>query len=443
MSLLTKRFPTMMGLLLLIGLIGGFFYYFRSTNTEPPLGIKPDKVRITNIADNKFSVSWITKEPTLGLVEYGIVGEKLATREGDDRDANDNKPYQTHHVTIEGLQPSTQYSFRILSGEKLVRFDNKGSPYTTGTGPVIGAMPTSDNLYGSVTLESRQPVSGALVYVTLPEANTASAIVGETGNYAFTLSTIRSNDLRSFVKYDPAATIASITVESASAQSVVAVSLVNSAPTPTIVLGKNAEFLDKIEVVEIAEVQPEVTLAEKPSIFNVEPLSDQPEINAVTAGSVTLLNPQDENETLLTLRPEFRGTGPKGLSLSIALTGQKAISDTTQVESDGTWSWAPVIDLKPGLQTITVSYLGAGSTAQKISRKFIVSNGNTSLDPAFVATPSASNNVTASKTPAPSPRDVIPATDSGVPVTGVIENTLLTAGLGIVIMVIGAALFAF
>jgi hypothetical protein len=41
---------------------------------------------------------------------------------------------------------------------------------------------------------------------------------------------------------------------------------------------------------------------------------------------------------------------------------------------------------------------------------------------------------------APIVREAMPATDTAVPVTGVIENTLLTGGLGVVIMVIGAAL---
>jgi hypothetical protein len=161
---------------------------------------------------------------------------------------------------------------------------------------------------------------------------------------------------------------------------------------------------------------------------------------------VTLLNPKEEGETLKTLRPEFRGAGPKGITLSIALAGQKAVSDTVVVETDGTWNWAPVIDLKTGKQTITISYVNSAGSNQKLTRGFTISNSTTGLDPAFVSSPSAStkasptatNNATASATP----REVMPDTDGGVPTTGVIENTLLTAGLGIVIMVIGAALLA-
>lgn len=435
MNLLTKRFPTMLGLLLLVAGVVGSVYYFRGQNTKTPEEIIPQKVRITNVADNKFSVSWTTGAATSGYVEYGQVGEKLTNKASDERDTATPGLYQTHHVTIEGLQPSTQYALRILSGEKSVRFDNNGSPYTTTTGPVIGATPVSQNFYGNVQLPSKQPAGGSLVYLTLPGAATASTVVGASGNYAFTLSTMRSSDLRSYVKYDPAASVVSVTVESGKLQSVASVSLANSAPVPTITLGQNADFLNQPEAAPaVAEVQ-----TAEPAILNVEPLAETGEINVVGTEKVTILNPREDGEVLATLRPEFRGTGPARVSLSIALTGQRAISDTVQVGSDGTWSFDPAIDLKAGVQTITVSYIAEGGTTQKVERNFIISIGTGGLDPAFVASPSGSSK---SATASATPRVAMPATDSGVPVTGVIENTLLTMAVGVVIMVVGAALLA-
>jgi hypothetical protein len=242
MSLLTRRFPTILGLLLLIGAIVGGFYYFQGRGSQTATEIVPSKVRITNISDNKFSVSWVTSVATPGSIEYGVVGEKLISPAKDERDTVSQGKYLTHHITVESLQPSTQYAFRILSGETPTRFDNNGSPYTTTTGPVIGATPTSQNFYGNVQLTSKQGADGAIVYLTLPEGSTASTLVRESGNYAFTLSTIRSSDLRSFIKFDPSATIASLTIESGTKQSIAAVSLANSAPVPTITLGENKIF---------------------------------------------------------------------------------------------------------------------------------------------------------------------------------------------------------
>lgn len=449
MSLLTKRIPTIVGLLLIVGGIVGAFYYFQNKGSTISKEIVPEKVRITNIADNKFSVSWVSQAATVGSVEWGPVGEKLAGSAQDERDTSNQGLYLTHHVTIEGLQPSTQYAFRIMSGDKQTRFDNNGSPYTAATGAVIAGTPTSQNFYGNVQLPSKQSAEGAIVYLTLPGGATASTLVTQSGNYAFTLSTMRNSDNRSYIVFDPSATIASLTVEAGREQSTVAVSLVNSAPVPTITLGQNADFLNQAQIPNVAEVGPESSatpsasnLPQTPAIFNVEPLSSPSDINAVSTATVTILNPKDEGEVLKTLRPEFRGTGGAGMILSIALTGQKAVSDTLQVATDGTWSWAPVIDLKTGKQTVSVTYTATGGVTQKVERGFTISTSDTGLDPAFVSSPSGSTK--SSSKPSPSgtatPRAGMPATDSGVPVSGVIENTLLTGGLGIVIMIVGAVL---
>ncbi len=309
MSLLTKRFPTILGLFFLVVIVVGIFFYYSSTKTtNVARELVPTKVRITNVADNKFSVSWITAIPTTGEIEFGQVGEKLTTRAKDDRGTSQ---FVTHHVTVEGLQPSTQYAFRILSGDKLVRFDNSGKPYNVATGPVIGATPGSQNFYGNVVLPSKQPAEEALVYISFPGAAPASAIVRDEGNYAFTLSTMRSSDNRTYITYDPSASIASITVESGKQQSIVSASLANSAPVPPITLGQNAEFLNQPQKVdEVAQVE---VVAEKPAIFNVEPLApDTANINAISTTTVTILNPKEPGEVLKTLRPEFRGTGPAG-----------------------------------------------------------------------------------------------------------------------------------
>lgn len=454
MSLLTKKIPTILGLILLLVGVVGAVLFFRGNQPSSTPDIIPNKVRITNISDNKFSVSWVSQSPVIGAIEYGVVGESLTSKAYDERDTPESqKPYTTHHVTVSGLQPNTQYAFRILSGDKLTRFDNNGSPYNTATGPVIANTPPSNNFYGKVQLPSSQAASGSIVYLALPGGTPASIIVPESGNYAFTLSTIRSTDLRNYVTYDPSATIANITVESGGLQSNSAVSLANSAPVPTITLGQNVDFLNNPQTPVVAEVaeeeeQPNIE-PETPSIFNVEPLVSENEINQVGTSTVAILNPKEVGETLMTLRPEFRGTGPAGLIMSIAITGQKAISDSVEIEDDGTWSWSPVIDLRVGKQTVTLTYNNASGVSQKLSREFNVSTSQTGLDPAFVSSPSASttsNIATSSPTPSASasatPRTTMPDTEEGVPVSGVIDNTIWSAVLGLSLLLVGAVLIA-
>jgi hypothetical protein len=456
--MLTKRIPTLLGLLFIGAAIFGYFYFFQGKSGQVSEEILPKKIKITNIADNKFSVSWTTTTATEGYIEYGEVGAKIEEVATDDRDsALPGDKYLTHHITVDSLQPNTSYAFRIVSGDKETKFDNNGSPYTALTGPVISTTPSSVNFYGTAITPANQPASGSIAYLTLPGGSTNSVLVSETGNYTFTLSTMRSEDNKTYVEYDPSATIASVELESGSIQSKINVTLANSEPVPPITLGKNEDFLSVSTTPNIAEVAPVETTApivtpETPSIFNVEPIGN--DVNAVSTVAVTLTNPKEEGETIKTLRPEFRGTGPAGTTLSIALTGQKAISDITTVSTDKTWTWAPVIDLKTGKQKISITYIASSGATQKIERGFTISTSTTGLDPAFVSSPSASVKASpspsaipstiasAKATSTPTPRAAMPATDSGIPVTGVIENTLLTAGLGIVIMVVGAALLA-
>ncbi len=439
MNLLAKRIPTLLGLLLVVAVVASGFYYYKQINPQIGSTITPQKVQITNVADNKFSVSWVTETGAVGVVEYGQVGEKLTKQASDERDKGQTTgSYQTHHISIEGLQPSTQYAFRIKSGESLTSFDNGGSPYTVTTGPVIGSTPVSKNFYGTVELPSKQSTRGTIVYVALPGAAVASTLVNESGNYAITLSTIRASDLRGYAQFDPAATIVSVTLDSGKQQSTATVSLANATPVPTIILGQNVDFRNGPGTVQTPGVAEGMPREETPTILNVEPLAPENDINAVGTSTVTLLNPSVSGETLSSLRPEFRGTGPKGITLSIAITGQKTISDTAVIAADDTWSFAPKSDLKVGAQIITVSYLGSGGVEQQIEREFVVANPGVGGEPAFVSTPSASKK--ASPTPVASERAAMPATESGVPVTGVIANTIMLGLAGVLTVVLGIVL---
>ena len=442
MSWLTKRVPTMLVILLLTLLTGGGFYWAKTRRPTADPELTPQQVRITNVQDNKFSVSWTTTKPAEGSIEWGAGGEKLTQAGADDRDVGGKGKYLTHHVTILGLQPNTPYAFRIVSGETGTRFDNNGSPYAVTTGAVIGSAPPSKNFYGSVALPSKLSPEGAIVYVMIPGAAVASTLVTSAGNYAVTLSTIRTSDLRDYVKVDPSATIANVTVVTGQEQSVATVSLANAAPVPLITLGQNVDFRTNPGNTEqtpgIAEVVPK---AETPQIFNVEPLAGAGNTVAAGENSVVILNPSAVDETLYTLRPELRGTGPKGTTLSIAITGQKSVSGTATIATDGTWTWAPTVDLKEGTQTVVVSYIGSGGTEQKTQREFIVATPS-NAEIAFVATPSASKKASPipSVIPSPSVRAAMPATDSGVPVTGVISNTIMLMMAGAVAISLGLLL---
>ena len=152
-------------LLLLLGYLGYHTY----------VGIKsrPYKVRVSNVTDSAFTVSWITDKPMEGVVYYGDnsvflpgplswLGKKVAfddrdisnaqtecvdrfakevskTKDEDftvditDFDCNDVKvkkvgKYYTHHVTVDDLEPNKEYYFRV--GTKVVTYAKNKGTYT-------------------------------------------------------------------------------------------------------------------------------------------------------------------------------------------------------------------------------------------------------------------------------------------------------------------------
>jgi len=457
-ALLNKRFPTLLGLLVLVLGVGFGIFYVNSKTVDTASDTQPLNVRITNVHDNKFTVSWTTEVASVGKVVYGKLGEKLTTQKLDERDIESGvaNEYITHHVTVDELQPNTVYAFRIVSGTKNAMYDNNGSPYSVTTGPTIAETPNAETIYGQVAQASTLPAEGAIVYLTVPGGAPASTLVKASGTYTFAVSTLRTSDLRSYVKYDRQATVFSILIEQGRQQASADVSGVNAAPVPLITMGETYDFRatatePKPEQPVIAKVEPAVPPEKEndekniPGVFNVEPFGQVPGVLAVT-----ILNPAEEGEKLSTARPEFRGKGPKGTVLSLVVTStKKTYKDTVAIASDGNWSWTPASDLVNGSHNLSLAYIDGGGKEQTLKRGFVVDT-TLSAQPAFVATPSASVVPTTtpktSSTPRPSPspsvRAAIPATDSGVPVTGVIENTVLTVVFATVIMISGALFLA-
>jgi len=462
MQILSKRIPTIIALILLVVAMGGGWWYLNKERPVATADEKPQAVRVTNVADNKFSVTWTTSGVTVGEIEWGVAGEKLSHLASDDRDTTkEPQKYQTHHITISELQPSTQYVFRIISGEKKVRFDDNGSPYKVQTGPSIAITPPAHSFYGQVETETGQPLGGAIVYLLIPGAAPVSVLTKSSGGYSLSLSTIRAADLTKYVSYDPKATVVGVTVTTGKVESSASVATANAAPAPTIVMGRDNTLPAKEpQVAQVEEASQEaktVQTGETPTVFNVEPLGEVPG----ESGQVILLSPTEEGETVATDRPEIFGVGPAQTVISITLHSATPYSDTVVVDSAGEWAWTPPANLEPGEHTLTIAYVDLAGLERVITRNFVVQPA-LAEEPAFEATPSASTtptpkpsatatfkpsptpqiDVNSQATPAASPREVIPSTESGVPVSGVMTPTVLTVMLGFVIMVVGALLVA-
>ena len=162
-------------------------------------------VKVTNVRDTSFTVSWGTDVIATGWVNYGT-SPALGQTAYDDRGAGTIG--ESHHVTLYGLAPQTAYYFEVVSGATVD--DHEGSCYQVTTGRTLG-LPASDSIYGQV-FESNgvTPAEGAIVYVTLRdadgvgssgEAGEMSALVGGDGWWQANLGNARLADGSGYFTY--------------------------------------------------------------------------------------------------------------------------------------------------------------------------------------------------------------------------------------------------
>ncbi|MBC8422396.1 MAG: immune inhibitor A, partial [Chloroflexi bacterium] len=164
------------------------------------------EVKVANVRDTSFTVSWITNIPSDGGVNYGTAPAALDQTANDDRGAGTSD--DTHYVTLLDLIPETTYYFDLVSDGTVD--GNGGAHYTVTTGPTIG-LPAVDTIYGQVFKEDETtPAEGAIVYIVLQDANGSdspgkaaplSALVDGSGYWYTNLGNARTADLSSYFDY--------------------------------------------------------------------------------------------------------------------------------------------------------------------------------------------------------------------------------------------------
>jgi hypothetical protein len=456
------KLPAIIGILLLVVGVGAGIFLVQSDTGFIPRAtpeLAPQSLVVTNITENSFSISWVTDQKAGGFLKYGTMANKINTIENDDRDqlTGSTGSYNTHHITIKGLEPETTYYFKIASGGKSQFYDNNGQPYEVTTAPILGTPPPPDSAYGDVITSASTPADGAMVYISLPGAARLSSLVTD-GQWAISLSTARTASLQSYVEYDKKTTTYDVLIKNGAGESdmsEVNVTTGNDQPMATVTLGQDYDFTTQKESVDpntdteeelVDESKKDEVEAKTKSGFNLDPLG------AVTEATeeLTVLNPAVENEDLSSTKPEFMGTAPAGTTLTIEVHSDALYSDTVIVSENNTWSWVPPADLEPGDHTITVSFEDEKGILQTLTRSFVVYAADDNTNPAFTATPSATPKptpipaTTPKPTPTPTPvsRVSLPSTSSGTLQPGSVENTYMILGLGLILMGLGGFIYS-
>lgn len=340
----------------------------------------PENIRISNISDNSFTVSYITSATVLGSISYGE-NKNLGTSIIDDRDQQSDKlrSYKIHYITIRNLKPLTKYFFSIISGQTTY-LDNE-EPFETTTGQTINDRPLDQQpIAGRVTLPDGSIPDETIVYLNTNDGQTISTLIKNDGSYILPLNSMRNKNLDSYISLAQDAKL-KILVTGPSIQSNVILSPKQINPVPIIMLSSDYDF----------------------TIDNSPVATSSASINfpSFSASASASKNPQivvpKNNESFSDQQPLFKGNAASGTNVKIIIHSSDTIQAQVKADSKGNWSYRPQNPLTPGEHTISITALDANGILQNISRSFIVYANGSQVDQS--ATPSATPIVTITATP--------------------------------------------
>ena len=132
--LMKIQIPTAVGLLVLLGaLISGLIFFGDGTGVFAPRATAettPKNIRITNVKDDSFTITFFTEKATSGFVKYGTEESKLNSQASDDRDQLSGTvgEFNLHHITLRGLNPATDYYFVLGTDSRTCLLYTSPSP---------------------------------------------------------------------------------------------------------------------------------------------------------------------------------------------------------------------------------------------------------------------------------------------------------------------------
>lgn len=363
-----KRISRPLALLIsIIFLFGGVFLINKVQKllSQASLENAPHKIKIANITDSSFIVSWITETGTVGQVSWGENANSLENTQNDLRDTNKAKAgkYLNHFVLVGGLLSQTKYYFKIIADGK--SYANQNKPFEVTSALRLPPL-ENDLAQGKILTSDNQPAVGAIVYLSLPNTNLQSALTDSGGHWVIPLSTARTTDLKNFSNYDRSAQVEEIFVQGEKETASATLTTSNDNPVPDMKLGQIYNFQEEL----------------------VLPSSQSPAVVSSGFEQNFAISSPEENEKINTQTPEFFGVGPKGQKLEIIVESEQEISGKTDVNNQGEWRWTPPETLTPGEHKITVSFVDSNGFIKKVSRSFTVLAVGESNLPSFTATPS-------------------------------------------------------
>jgi hypothetical protein len=378
---LPQKIPTLMALFLLTVIVIGVSAVANTitkTTAQASASIKPSGVRVTNITDKGFTVTWITADPATGSITASD-GKHTQTY-SDDRDKSGKMgKYITHSITVREATPNTTHQVKLLTNGKTVLKDGKPFVVTTAaeTDPIqSGYEPT----FGTVTTNGDTPATGMLVYVTLEGSQELSTLVGPTGSWLVSLNMIRTQDfsqrLKSTDRIDE-----QIRITNGKDEATAVTDTLNDSPVPNMTVGKTYDFR-KQQAGLPSKSMGSLTDAtsNKPAV-----LGQQTEKTSGKTYPVTITQP-DDGASLISNLPLFTGRGIPNKIVTLTIGIKKPITASVSVGPDGIWKYTQPTPLGVGKQSITASTVDSNNKQIAITHVFDVLKSGTQV--LGIATPS-------------------------------------------------------
>lgn len=487
-AVLAKRIPTLLGLaVLVVGLIVGTIVFGQGTGVFSPRATPettPKQVKVTNVSDRAFSVSFITEESTTAFIKYGTDPNKLSLQAGDDRDQlyGTIKDYNLHHISATSLEDRTTYYF-VIGTDQGALYDDNGEPFSILTAASGGTPPDAKTIFGSVTTAQGGPAAGSIMYAKLEGAGELSQLVQDSGSWAIVLPTARTEDGSSYATITtstPLVLLAQGFPQTLTASLNTTVGQFEMGYTFT--LGQSGGGASSPTATPTsAQISPTPTVTPNPSgsptptpvdaasggsggglgeLLGQSPLPTPTPTEAIKVD----LTAQGE-QIVTTEQPIIVGNAPAGVVVNLKVNSDTQIEQQVTTNSQGQFTLdleALGAQLEPGTHSVEYSYTDP-TTGRLVTetKTFTVSGGGVQLAQANITpSPTRSLSPTASPTPisygtdypygtSPTPttsyatgsgqqasvsatptqpvstRSGMPSTQSGVPVSGSVGTTLV------------------
>ncbi|MBI2431036.1 MAG: hypothetical protein HYV39_03415 [Candidatus Levybacteria bacterium] len=395
------QIPTLLGIVII--LVGIAATSFLTKKGVPFVGKAslletPNEIRITNITDASFTVSYITAGQFLGSIAYGTTEktENIAIDQVDEK-TQTVVPRNIHTIMVENLSPSTKYFFTIISGETI--FLDNGQPFTVTTGPQLKETSSKTMEIKGTVISEETAENQPIVYVTAPNAQTLSTQVNKDLSYRLSLSNMRTQDLSSYISLSPN-TVLTMLIVGSTQQSNATLFASQINPVPGIILSKRYDFT--------LNTMPQATSSAMigfPSFIASPSALKTPQI----------INPA-KNESFTDQKPQFRGTASPSAEVEIEIHSDEQIKTKIVAGKNGTWTFRPQEPLSEGEHTITIKTRDQFGILKIITQTFTVYAEGSQVGQS--ATPSATLTPTkaaATPTPTPTSTPTITATPSPTP----------------------------